>query len=176
MKEIWKPVFGFENYQISNFGRVKTLNYYNTGQEKILKQGLQRYVTVNLRKDGKFQCKLVHRLVYEAFHGHIPPNMQINHKDENKYNNCLSNLEICTPKYNNTYGTRLKRVSEKLLNRVDHSKAIVCYDKQGNFVKEFLSEHEAQRWLNIEKAQSHISHCLNNKCKSAYGFVWKYKE
>ena len=122
MKEIWKDIKGYEGYyQISSLGRVKSLNRtkkhsYNSIallKEKYLKpQSANGYKFVRLCKGNNVKMKIVHRLVAEAF---IPnPNnyKEINHKDENKSNNNISNLEWCTHKYNINYGTRNERVSK----------------------------------------------------------------
>lgn len=116
MKEIWKDIKGYENkYQISNLGRVKALDYRRTKKEKILdSRNNKGYKAIALWNNGKRRVFLIHRLVANAF---IPnPNKfpQINHKDENKLNNSVDNLEWCTQFYNNIYGTRLQRVSKTL--------------------------------------------------------------
>ena len=122
MKEIWKDIKGYEDlYQISNYGEVKSLEKkagFSTRKEKILKQHLDKdgYVKVYLCKNNKVKFLSVHRLIAEAF---IPnPNNfpQINHKDENKQNNKIENLEWCTCKYNINYGTRTKRQKETIKN------------------------------------------------------------
>ena len=93
MKEIWKPIKDFEYYFISNFGRVKSTKF---GKERILKtivSGKCKYVKVTLRKDNKNYTKMVHRLVAEAFLDNPYNLSEVNHKDENKQNNVVSNLE-----------------------------------------------------------------------------------
>ena len=113
MEEIWKDVVGYEgDYMVSSYGRVKTIKF---GRNKILGCGVDNrgYTHTTLFKGGKRETRNVHKLVATAF---IPnPNNypQVNHKDENKINNNVSNLEWCTVLYNNCYGTRLKRVSDK---------------------------------------------------------------
>ena len=121
--EQWKPVEGFEDYAVSNFGRVKSLKY---GKEKIMKPKKDRggYLYIGLRKDGKHKFFKVHRLVAEAF---IPnPNnlSQVNHKDENKTNNVVSNIEWCSSKYNNNYGTRNERMAASMTNHPALSKPV----------------------------------------------------
>ena len=124
MKEIWKDIKGYESlYQVSNLGRVKSLarkvikkNYVSFKKERILKQQTDRYgyKKVILQRNYQIKTFSIHRLVAEAFLEnpyHLP---QINHKDENKENNCVLNLEYCDSKYNNNYGTRNKRVSETM--------------------------------------------------------------
>ena len=109
--EIWKDIKGYEGlYQVSNLGRVK--NIKRNRLLKPLSDNTNRYLRVRLYdKNLKMRHKSVHRLVAEAF---IPnPNNlpQVNHKDEDKTNNDVSNLEWCTIQYNICYGTRLERVS-----------------------------------------------------------------
>ena len=91
--EQWRDIEGFDGlYQVSNQGRVKSLKY---GKEKILKgvKSCNGYLTVGLCKDGKEVRKYIHRLVAEAFLPN-PQNLpQVNHKDEDKTNNCVENLE-----------------------------------------------------------------------------------
>lgn len=132
MKEVWKDIPGFENlYQVSNFGNVKVLdricnsaiknNNKVLRKGKILKQYNKRgYLQVSLSKNNKRYYFSVHRLVAMTF---IPnPNNlpQINHKDENTLNNCIENLEWCTPKYNCNYGTRNSRIYNKTSFRKGH--------------------------------------------------------
>ena len=113
MQEIWKDVRGWEGlYQISNLGNVRTLHYKKPYLRKLSKT--QRgYLVVNFFiSKGKYKNYSVHRLVAEAF---IPnPNNlpQINHKDENRLNNRVDNLEWCTNKYNCNYGHHCENLSK----------------------------------------------------------------
>lgn len=173
MEEIWKYIVDYEDlYQISNKGNVKSLENNKTKKEKILKQPVDKdgYLFVCLCKNGKIKNFKVHRLVAEAFIQN-PNNLpQVNHKDENKQNNCVENLEFCTAKYNNKYGTKNKRIAEKL------SKPVLQIDKTTNeVISEFTSIMEVERQLGI--SCSNISECCNNKPhhNTAYGFKWKYK-
>lgn len=165
-KEYWKPVVGYEgHYQVSNFGRVKSIKF---GKEIILKQKqyMDGYYYVGLSKNGIVKSYYVHRLVAEAFLPN-PDNLPcVNHKDECKTNNIASNLEWCDNKYNNSYGTRNERVAEKL------SKTVLQYDLEGNFIKEWKSVTECGRNGFI---QSDICKCCNGKLKTHKGFIWKYK-
>ena len=122
--EEWKWIDGYENYyQVSNLGRVKSVDrevFYKDGRKAIHKGGPvaintrpNGYLKANLYKDGKMKNVTIHRLVAEAF---IPnPNNYpvINHKDENKANNYVENLEWCTYKYNSNYGTAKERWASK---------------------------------------------------------------
>lgn len=116
MKEQWVDIIGYENkYQISNLGEVKALNYRNTGKEHIInKKDNKGYLEVALWKNGVRRMFSVHRLVAQAFIPNPQNLLQVNHKDENKYNNSVDNLEWCTQYYNNIYGTRLNKVSNTL--------------------------------------------------------------
>lgn len=114
--EIWKDIKDYEGlYQVSNMGRVKSLNYHNTKEERILKQNIVRgYYQVCFSVNKKRKYYRVNRLVAQAF---LPnPNNYpcVNHKDENPKNNIVSNLEWCDVKYNINYGTRNKRIGKTI--------------------------------------------------------------
>lgn len=128
-KEIWKDIKGYEGlYQISNFGRVKSLariiqrdrSRWGTPapfkiKEKILHNTVvHEYLYVILCKDGSHKRYAVHRLVAQHFLSN-PDNLpQVNHKDENPANNDYRNLEWCDGKYNLEYGTRRERQAKSL--------------------------------------------------------------
>lgn len=114
-KQIWKDIEGYEGkYQVSNTGKVRSLNYRHTGKTKVMRQYTDKdgYKNITLRTNGKRKVYFIHRLVAQAF---LPnPNNYpiINHKDENKTNNAVWNLEWCTYKYNTNYGNCRKKMSE----------------------------------------------------------------
>lgn len=182
-EEIWKDIKDFEGlYQISNYGRVKclpkyiySLGYPQLRKEKISKLQCNKYgyMQTTLYKNHKPKTFTIHRLVAETFLEN-PNNLPcVNHKDEDKTNNYIENLEWCTHKYNDNYGTRGKRISEKhLLKGV--KKAIIQYDLQGNFIKEWNSLTIACKELHYNI--NYISLCCNNKRKSYNGYKWKFKE
>lgn len=168
--EIWNEIPEFEGkYQASNFGRIKSLNYNNTGKEQILKPISDKdgYLLVSLSKNGKPKTYKIHRLVWKTFNGKIPEGMQINHIDEDKSNNRLDNLELMTCKENINYGTHNERVAKTL------SKPVFQYNKQGELIKEWCSTIEIERQLGFD--QGHISSCCLGKFKSAYGYDWRYQ-
>ena len=106
------------------------------------------------------------------FFGPIPEGMEINHINEIKTDNRLCNIELCTRKYNTNFGSRNDRIGKKLLNG-PCSKPIVQYDKNGAFVKEWPSISEAVRNYGYAIAGNLTG---RHGAKSAYGFIWKYKD
>ena len=164
MEEIWCPIKGYEGfYGVSDQGRVRSLKF---GKERILKpiRNQQGYILVCLCKNREKKMCKIHRLVAQAFIPN-PDNLpQVNHRDEDKTNNYVQNLEWCDSKYNNNYGTRNQRIS----------KTVLQYTKSGAFVREWKSTHDAERNLGYSKCN--ISKCCNGKLKSAYNFIWKYKD
>ena len=167
-EEIWRTIKGYENiYEVSDKGRVRSLKF---GKERILKPQIATngYLQVSLCKNGEMKRCLVHRLVSQTFIPN-PDNLpEVNHKDENKENNSVHNLEWCSSKYNSNFGTRTQRQSEKLSNPV------LQYTKSGEFVREWKSTRDVQRTIGY--FHSNISNCCNGKCKSAYNFIWKFKD
>ena len=121
MDEIWRDIKNYEGlYQVSNKGRVKSLNYNRSGKERILKprKASNGYLQVGLVKEGERKWYCVHRLVLSTFNPNPDmENLEVNHLDENKENNMLDNLEWVTHKSNCNHGTRNKRVAEKLRGR-----------------------------------------------------------
>ena len=112
MEEIWKDIEGTNGkYQVSNKGRVK-------GENGLLAQWKNKtgYLVTHIPNYyGK--STLVHRLVAETFLDNPNDYPQINHKDENKLNNNVENIEYCSAKYNSNYGTRNERMTAKLKGR-----------------------------------------------------------
>lgn len=185
MKEIWKDIPNYEGlYEVSNFGRVKskdrTLLHARCGTQtrkgKLLSaaKSTSGYLRVTLCKNNKTKTFSVHRLVAITF---IPnPNNfpQVNHLDEDKTNNCVSNLEWCTQAYNNKYGTREIRSSMSNRNKKSSSKPVVQYSKHGKFINEWPSIREAGR--QVGGKSTNISACCKRRMKTAYGYVWRYVE
>ena len=168
MMEIWRDIEGYKGlYQISNKGRVKSLY---KGSERILRPCIDGsgYMFVGLYHDNIRKYFKLHRLVAQAFIPN-PHNLpEINHRDENKKNNCVENLEWMIHRDNLNYGTRNERVGDLL------SKPILQYSKSGEFIREWQGSREAERILGI--ANSNIIACCKGRYKSAGGFIWKYKE
>ena len=162
--EVWKDIQGYKGlYKVSNLGRVKSLNRivtYKNGVKRLYKGKILNllmnksgYFKVFLCKGNSVKQRYVHQLVAQAF---IPnPNnlLEVNHIDEDKSNNRVSNLEWCTREYNCNYGTAIKRRAKAL------SKPIIMCDMNGNELKEFCSAYEAERFLEKPYAQTNISKC-----------------
>ena len=182
-EEIWKSIEGYPNYEVSNLGNVRSLNYHRENKIKFLNPYVSNgYQIVSLCKDGKQKRFLVHRLVAQAFISNPNNHPEVNHKDENKQNNCVDNLEWCTREYNINYGTRTEQVKQhsnkpslgKFGKEHHRSKIVYQYTKDGVFIKNWYGTCEIERELGYNKR--HISSCALGKIKSAYGFIWRYKE
>ena len=166
MKEIWKDIKGYENlYQISNLGRVR-----NNKSKKILKICTNKYgYMVCCLHNKKQQIKKVHRLVAEAFIPNPQKLPQVNHKDENKTNNNVNNLEWCSNKYNCNYGTRGERIGKKL-SMVLKKKIVQKQDNK--IIKIWDSAKEAEEQTKIKR--SDICRCCKGIRKKAGGYSWEY--
>lgn len=169
--EIWKPIKGYENlYWISNEGRVWRPSHVDTiGRTKkgrVLRASVSRngYEKVGLTKDGAKTTKLVHRLVGEAFLEN-PENLpMINHKDENKRNNNVENLEWCDSTYNNNYGTSNYRQART------KGRKVAQFLPSGVFVCDYYSIIEASRRAKVSTGSICQSLTLG---KPTNGFLWK---
>ena len=196
--EIWTDIEGYEGlYQVSNMGRVKSLErmkwcglnggcYYKV-PEKIL-EGYDNgygYSYVILCKDGKDKKCRINRLVAQAFLPN-PDNLpEVNHKDEDKQNNYVENLEWCSKSYNINYGTRNKKAGKKIAEKLrgrkqteEHikkrSKPLFSVDKESGLIMWWQSANEASRQLGI--SQGNITECCQGKRKSAGNHIWFYAD
>ena len=178
IEEIWKDIKGFEGiYQASNLGRVKSLERFRKGKngflvsvkEKILKPRMLNsgYYIVQLYKNSIGKWYQVHRIVWEAFNGSISEGLQVNHINEVKTDNRLSNLNLMTPKENCNWGSRNERRAKK------QSKVVLQFTLDNILVKEYPSTHQAERETGF--ARQHICACCNGKQKTAYNYIWKYE-
>lgn len=189
MKEIWKDITGYEGlYQISNTGIIRShdrlivippnpkstygFSYIKKGQ--IIKQITDKsgYMKVLLYdKNSNRKNAFVHKLVAIEFVDNADNLPQINHKDENKSNNCVSNLEWCTAKYNTNYGTCIKRRSEKQIYNNNRVKAVAKIGDNGEIIEEYISMRNAARVNKLP--QSNIFKSCNNNIKCG-GYLWRY--
>lgn len=151
--EEWRSIQGYEGlYEVSSYGRVKSLERYksNNGGIQLLKEKILRphntkkgYLTVQLR-NKRFT---VHRLVAQAFIPN-PDNLpQVNHKDEDKTNNNVTNLEWCTAKYNSNYGTAIERMINTKIEKGYYNKELCFIDskeRQRLYNKQYWQEHKEE--------------------------------
>lgn len=170
MKEIWKDICGYEGlYQVSNLGRIKSFRAsakFGKPKELILKPSLinSGYGVVTLYKNGGKEKFQIHRLVASEFLEN-PQNLPcVNHKDENKINNCVTNLEWCTYLYNNNYGTA------KIRSTHSRSKPIVQKTMDGFLLATYQSIRIASDLLGYDYAN------LKNWCRNGTGggYLWEY--
>ena len=181
MNEIWKDIKGYEGlYQISNTGKVKSLERlvptkikgtFQKIKEKIRKTTLTTagYEYVVLSKNGKNKTLLVHRLVAETFLDNPENKKCVNHKDENKSNNNVYNLEWCDYEYNNTYkNIHLRRNTDNITRKV------IQYDLDMNEIKRWNTIIEAAKTYNA--ASGNIIKCCKGERTHCCGFKWRYYE
>lgn len=182
MEEIWKDIKGYEGlYQVSNLGRVRSLDrvvkqicgrnknkfQYNHYKGYILIPYIRKdgYTEISLSKHKKQTKFLLHRLVAITFleQNNLP---EVNHIDENKQNNCVTNLEWCTAKYNSNYGNRAKKFKNSIGIK------ILEFDLNNNFIKRYESIIDISRERNIPYKK--IYRRINTE-KSLNGLKWKYE-
>lgn len=188
MDEIWKTIIYngiiYDNYQVSNLGKILSLNYRNTGKPKMM-EPIERkdgYLQACLSKNNKKDTYPWHRIVAEAFLPNPLNKPYINHKiegDEGKKINIVifnedgtvdeekSTIEWCTAEENHNYGTVNERISKAL------SKIVLQFTLDGKFVKEWESVQECGR---NGFAISAVCRCCNGKIPHYKGFIWKYKD
>lgn len=180
MEEIWKDIQGYEGkYKVSNTGKVKSIkrtvehsgSKTRTFPETLLKPNKVAfdYLQVTLYKEGKRKCRYIHNLVMESFVGDKQEGYEVNHKDEDKSNNQLNNLEYITIKENNNYGTRIKRMSEANKNGKKSKKVKATHLITGDVIY-FPSQAEAKR----QGYGNHISDACRGKRKHCKGYKWEF--
>ncbi|MCF1614809.1 NUMOD4 motif-containing HNH endonuclease [Tetragenococcus koreensis] len=174
MEEKWRNILGFEGYyQVSNFGRVKSLDRVDCRghnlKSMVLKQRYDKdgYKLVYLSKQSKGQSYLVHRLVAIAFIKNIDNKPQVNHINENKFDNNVNNLEWCTSKENVNHGTGIERRKR--------TKSVIAVNIKTGKKLEFSScKAAAEFGFN----QSQISNCCNRieGYYTHFGYKFRWKE
>lgn len=187
MNTVFKDIPNYQGkYQISNKGEVLSLNYKgskNNPRVLVPKKNNNGYLWVELSKDGIKKPFLIHRLVAQVFLPNPYKLPQVNHKDENKENNTVDNLEWCTHKYNNLYSRLLhpersaKNIKRKPPTRQNtkHSKMLLKIDlSTGEIVEKcgklsiYCKEHNLNNWSIIQ--------CCKGKRNKAYGYYWQFSD
>lgn len=177
MKEEWKPIKNSKEYFISNYGNVKRNN-------KIIKSSVwSLYKVIRLKLKDKYRTYYIHRLVAEAFIPNFQNKKIVNHKDCNKLNNNVNNLEWVTKQENEIHAwkngckEKIRETSRKnsIIARtyVKNKIEVLQCDLENNFIKEWASASDAMKELNIDA--SAITKCCRGKLKKAGGYRWKYK-
>lgn len=161
--EIWKDIEYNTNYQISNLGRVRNKNTLKLRKSYLDKDG---YCVITL---GNSNYK-VHRLVALAFIPNTNINYDcINHKDENKQNNTIDNLEWCDKKYNDNYGNRNIKLSKQFTKD-----SVITYDENGNILEEYRSLAYIKN--NVKNSGGIVSALIYNKDNRYFqNKYWFYK-
>ena len=189
--EIWRtPIVNgepWENYQVSNLGKIMSLNYNHTGKAELMTpvDNGAGYLTVHLSKNKISKTFNVHRLVAETFLENPENKPCINHKiegDEGKKINMVifnedwsvnkekTTIEWATYEENNNYATRNERIAKTMTNGKT-SKKVLQLSLSGEFIREWESTQECGRnGFN----QGNIVSCCQGKRKSADGFRWEY--
>ena len=184
MTEEWRtPIYDgetYEGFEVSNWGRIKSLNYKRTGKSELLKliEIKNGYLQVKLSKNGKKKRCYVHRLVAQTFLPNPENKPCINHKIEGKkgkkinmvifnedgsINKEKTTIEWATYEENNNYGTRTERTSKRVLQLT----------LTGELIKEWESTRECER---NGFYSSNVSACCNGKLPHYKGFLWMYAE
>lgn len=179
--EEWRPIAGYEGlYEVSNLGQVRSvdrvldiqrkdgINYTRHWNSKIIKCYKDRYgyLIAPLKKDGIYHSALLHRIIATAFIPN-PYNLpEVNHKDENKTNNDISNLEWCDHLYNTRYGTGQKRSGMK------RSKPVEQMTLEGLHIRYHKSVKLASKSTGFDKNE--ISKACRGLRDTFNGYLWRF--
>jgi hypothetical protein len=166
--EIWRDIENYGGlYKVSNYGEIKSLK---RGKEKILKPSISTsgYLQVVLCDNAKTKSYFVHKLVASAFIENKGNYKEINHKDENKLNNSVDNLEWCNREYNMAYG------SARLRQGISRGNPVKQLAMDNIVIARYSSANIASILTNIDP--SSIIKCCQGKRKYAGGYAWQYDE
>ena len=170
---MWKDITGYEGlYQVSDDGHIRRILANGKTRPVKNRPSGNGYYTVCLSDHCKKKTFAVHRLVAETFL-RVPTDMEVNHKDGNKLNNNVDNLEWVTQKQNQHHAIQVlsKNPWGKPPRKVN------CLDAEtGELIAKFDSVSEASRSLNNSNARSRITLVCQGQQKTAYGYKWKYAD
>ena len=189
-EEIWKKIDNFPNYSVSNLGKAR-----NDITARMMKQCLKGgyYHCGFTNNSTRKSCK-VHRIVALAFIPNPENKSDVNHKDKNKINNNISNLEWNTRKENNIHrcidlewNTRKENNIHRCIDlncSNNKNKRVLRIEKKTNeIVEKYNSIEDAGIWAcssyftqNSHNGRNSIGNCINGLSKTAYGYVWKYED
>lgn len=183
----WRPVIGYESvYEVSDKGDVVRIQTGNRLKPSIAKNG---YYIVALWNKNKGKSQYIHRIIAETFISNPGNFNTVNHKDGNKLNNDISNLEWCSYGRNNqhAYDTGLKTASQNVVESarkraikrnkgLNHprNRSVTAFDLNGNHIADFKSVIEASSALGINRHT--VLRGLTNKVSNPKKYVFKYKE
>ena len=184
--EIWKSLdfMGYPNYEVSTLGRVKSLSYHQTGEERILSLVTHKgYLRICLWSNNKGKHHFIHRLVAQAFIPNPQNKKEIDHIDTNPLNNRVENLRWVTRKENSNNPLTRKHITEKQIGDKGSMwgkfgklhprfKIVIQLTLEGEYVNTWYGVREAGRILKI-KASS-ISACCRGQRNQTAGFKWVY--
>ena len=185
LEEVWKDITDYPNYQVSNYGRVKSKERYtkqrngtNLRKEKLLipQKDHKGYLYVRLYNENGWNYFKIHILVANAFISNVNNEPTVDHIDRNKENNKVDNLRWAsyTVQANNKDKTKIIE-NMKILGKKPYknrAKEVKQYDKEGKFIKKWYSSREASIKLGI--IETSISNCINSYSKSAGGYIWTH--
>lgn len=179
---MWRQISGYEGYyEVSDDGMVRSVDRYiteSTGRKRFLRGSIMKltnasgrkdsdgYLVVNLHKDHKSSVNSVHVLVANAFIPNPYNKPTVNHKDGNKHNNSVSNLEWASYSENNSHAVD---------NGLRHPRGVPVdqYTVDGEFVASYKSVTEAARATGFSRGA--ISHCVHGRSITSSGYIWKPK-
>lgn len=176
-KEVWKDIVGYEGlYEVSSLGKIRSVDmplihksgkiYIRKGRLIAQNKNHNGYLRVNLWSHNVIKSYFVHRIVYTAFNGQIPEGMQINHINECKTDNRLSNLNLMTPKENTNWGTGIARGRKKV------KRPVIQYLIDNTPFMMYFSAADAEYETKVQR--TNIRKCCNGERLTAGGFKWRY--